>query len=433
MKVCLIYLPHPHLVEPDAQAPLGLLYIASSLENISEHEVIMRNYSAYTNEKALEDLPEAEVYGITVTALELLQANDFAKEIKKQYPKSKIILGGSGTFSDEYVDFGIVDSILKGEGEITIHAVLDDILSGNLKQIYFGETVKDLDSLPFPSRHLMQDKQGGHIFANRTTFDKTFRMEYKGKGSTTIITSRGCPFACYFCSAPSINGKVRFRSPQNVYDEIKYVIDTYKIKQFRFSDEMFTAKKSHVEEVCKLIKPLGIVWRISTRVKPLSLDILKTMRKAGCVEVSFGIESFDNDVLEFLNKKTTAEDNARGLRLAKEAGMITRALFMIRTPGQTKDTVKKNIEWLKKVPYDTIAVTSFVPLPGSEIWRNPDKFNIEILNKNLQDYNFYFYGSEGKNELKDIIKIKNRSLEEFNQESEYFRKWIEKEGKVNRG
>ena len=331
------------------------------------------------------------------------------------------------------MNFNIIDSILKGEGEITFLKILDDIQNNKLQKIYYGEIVKNLDILPFPARHLLKDKQGGYIFANRTTFDKTFSMQYKGNGRTTILTSRGCPFACHFCSAPSINGKVRFRSPQSVYNEIKYVLDTYKIKQFRFSDEMFTAKKSHVFEICKLIKPLGIVWRISTRVKPLDMETLKVMRKAGCVEVSFGIESFDDDVLTLLNKKTTAEDNARGLRMAKEAGMITRALFMIRTPGQTKDTVKKNIKWLKKVPYDTIAVTSFVPLPASQIWERPDDFNIEILNRNLSDYNFYFYGSSGKNELKDIIKIKNRSLKEFNEESEYFRKWIENEGKVNKG
>ncbi len=433
MRVVLIYLPHPYLVDPDAQAGLGLLYVASSLIQKTNHDVVLCNFSSNTDQEALNDLPEADVYGLTVTALELLQANDFGKKIKQKFPNSKIVLGGAGTFSNEYVDFDIIDSILKGEGEITFIKMLQDVENNKLQKVYIGETTKDLDILHIPARHLLDKKQGGHIFANHTTYDKTFSMQYKGNGTTTILTSRGCPFACHFCSAPSINGKVRFRSPQSVYEEIKYVLDTYKIKQFRFSDEMYTAKKSHVFEICKLIKPLGIVWRISTRVKPLDLETLKVMRASGCVEVSFGIESFDDDVLKMLNKKTTAEDNARGLRLAKEAGMMTRALFMIRTPGQTKDTVRKNIEWLKKVDYDTIAVTSFVPLPGSAIWERPDDFNIEILNRNLNDYNFYFYGSEGKNELKDIIKIKDRSLEEFNEESEYFRDWIEKQGKTNKG
>lgn len=432
MKVCLIYLPHPYLVEPDAQAPLGLLYIASCLEK-TNHEVILRNYSSYTDEEAINDLPEADVYGITVTALELIQANDFGKKIKQKFPNSKIILGGAGTFSDEYVDFNVIDSILKGEGEYTFQFMLDEVKNKKLEKIYYGSTVEHLDLLPFPARHLMKDKQGGYIFAQRRTYDKTFSIEFKNRGTTTILTSRGCPFKCAFCSAPSLNYKMRFRSPENVYEEIKYVLEKFKIKQFRFSDEMFTANKQHVLKLCELIKPLGIVWRISARVKPLDMQTLQAMKKAGCVEISFGIESFDDDVLRMLNKKATAQDNADALLMAKEVGLTTRALFMIRTPGQTKNTVRKNIERLKTVPYDTIAVTSFVPLPGSDIWNNPDKYNIEILNRDLQDYNFYFYGSEGKNELKDIIKIKDRSLEEFNEESEYFREWIENEGKVNKG
>ena len=432
MKTLFLYLPHPYLKSPMAQIPLGLLYLAAVLEK-QKMNVDVKNYSNHTTLTAIHDLPLADVYGITVTALELPQANMFAQKIKEKYPNSKVILGGPGTFSDEYVDWKYIDSILKGEGEITILTMLNDVLLGNLKKIYIGEPVKDLDALPFPARHLLKDNLGEHIFAGRTTYDKTFRMEFKGKGSTAIITSRGCPFRCSFCSAPSLNYKMRFRSPENIYKEIKHIYDTYKIKQYRFSDEMFTANKEHVKKICELIKPLGIVWRISARVKPLDLETLKIMKSAGCVEISFGIESFDDQVLKGLNKCTTAEDNAKAMKMAKEAGLMVRALFMIRTPYQRLETILINISWLLKVPYDTIAVTSFVPLPGSDIWENPDKYNIEILNKNLDNYNFYFYGSEGKNELKDIIKIKDRSLEEFNAESEEFRKWIEEQGKVNRG
>lgn len=430
MKIGLVYLPHPFLVEPDAQAPIGLLYLASILKQ-NNYKVDLYNFSAYTEEESLDQLEEADMYGITVTSLELLQANNFAKKIKEKFPDSKVILGGAGAISDEYVDWNYIDSICKGEAEITILDMVRDI--NNLDKIYIGERVKDLNTIPMPDRKLLKDKQGGHIFANRTTFDKTFKMKYKKKGSTSILTSRGCPFNCYFCANKAMNKTMRFRSPQKVYEEIVWCLENLNLKQYRVSDEMFTANKKHVKEVCELIKPLGIVWRISARVKPLDLETLKIMRKAGCVEISFGIESFDDDVLSGLNKKATAEDNANALRMAKEAGLTVRALFMIRTPYQTKDTVRKNIEYLKKVPYDTIAVTSFVPLPGTEIWNNPEKHNVEILNRNIEDYNFYFYGSKGKNELKDIIKIKDRSLKEFNEESECFRQWIEEQGKTNHG
>jgi magnesium-protoporphyrin IX monomethyl ester (oxidative) cyclase len=230
-----------------------------------------------------------------------------------------------------------------------------------------------------------------------------------------------------------LNKGVRYRSAQSVYEEIKQVIETYGIRQFRFSDDMFTSRRQRVLEICELIGPLDITWRISTRVNPFDKELAKTMFEAGCREVSFGVESFDDAVLQVLNKKSTAEDNALALEIAKEVGMTTRVLFMIRTPGQTKDTVGTNIRWLNRVPYDIIACTSFVPLPGSDIWINPDNYDIEILNRNLDDYNFYFFGKGGENELKDIIRIKGRSLEELNSESQYFRDYLKETGKLNKG
>lgn len=426
MKVNLLYLPHPYLNQPDAQIPLGIYYLASALEQSNGGDVQVQNFSSMNEEQAIEKLELADVFGITVTVLELLQANRFAQRIKRKFPNCKVILGGAGTICDEYVDWTVIDSIVKGEAEITIHSILNDILLGNEKRIYIGEQVENLDLLPFPARHLAKDNLGGNIFA----YDKN----YKGEGSTNLITSRGCPFDCHYCCAKALRcGKTRFRSPQNVYDEIKFVQDTYNIHQFRIADEMFTADIERAKEICRLIKPLNIAWRISTRVKPFTEDLAKTLLDAGCKEISFGIESFDDEVLLGLNKRATSYDNAIALEICKKVGITTRALFMIRTPYQTANTIKRNIAWLKKVPYDIIAVTSFIPLPGSDIWNNPDKHNIEILNKNLDDYNFYFYGSDGRNELKNIIKIKNRSLEEFNEESEFFREWIEKQGKINHG
>ena len=157
------------------------------------------------------------------------------------------------------------------------------------------------------------------------------------------------------------------------------------------------------------------------------------MFEAGCREVSFGVESFDNRVLKVLKKGATAADNAHALEIAAKAGINTRILLMIRTPGQTGKTIRENIDWLERVPFDIICCTSFVPIPGSDIWHHPDRYGIEILNRNLDDYNFYFFGANGKNKLKSIIKIKDRPLEEFNRESMEFREYLLQTGKLNTG
>jgi len=428
MNIILIYLPHPYLRQPGSHAPLGLMYVASALEKHGEN-VTIKNYTSFHTEDVIKDLPEADVYGITVTSLELLQSNEFAKSIKDKYPKSIVGLGGPGTFTYEYVDFNVIDFICQGDGELTILDILEDIKKNCLQQKYQGRTVKNLDSLTFPARHLLSSNQGGNIFA--------YNEKYTDGGTTMIISSKGCPFKCSFCSSPyftSFNKGVRYRSPQNIYDEIKYIVDDFGIDQFKFCDEMFTSNRKRVFDICNLLEKLNIAWKASVRVKPFDYEMAKVLKNSGCKEISFGVESFDNDVLKMLNKKTTNKDNAKALEITNKVGIKTRVLFMIRTPGQTKDTVKKNIEWLEKVPYHIIACSSFIPLPGSDTWINPDKYNIEILNKNLNDYNFYFYGNPGDDDnIKNIIKIKNRSLKELNEESIEFREYLDSTGKIHKG
>jgi anaerobic magnesium-protoporphyrin IX monomethyl ester cyclase len=426
-KVILIYLPHPYLNQPDAQAPLGLLYLAAVLEK-EGIDVQVKNYSSCQTYQAVMDLPEADIYGITATSLELPQANRFACLIKEKFPISKIILGGPGAYSKEFVDWTFVDSICIGDGESTILSMYKDIEKEKLVREYFNSCATDINNIPFPARHLLEGKQGGNIFA--------FNEMYRPGDTTIVISSRGCPFNCSFCGSPFFTkqrGGVQFRSIKNIVEEIKQIKSEFGIEQIRFSDDLFTANKKRCLELCSELRKLNIVYRVSIRTKPFDLEIANALYDSGCREVSFGVESFDEDVLALLNKGTTALDNASALELCSRVGLRTRILFMIRTPGQTRETVRKNIEWLNKVPYDIIACTSFVPLPGSDIWVTPEKYNIEILSRNLDHYNFYFFGSQGENALVDVIKIKDRSLEEFNEESQMFRDFLKSTEKVNKG
>lgn len=424
MKIALISLPHPYLRQPDAQAPLGLLYLAAILERAGI-AVEVKNYATFTDEQAMHDLPFADFYGITITSMELPQANRFAEKIKAKNPQAKVALGGPGTTSDEFIDWNIVDSVCKDEGELTILDMVKDLENGGLKRVYKGRPIKNLDEIPFPARHLLPGSQGGNVFA--------YNRNYIGEGSVTILTSRGCPFRCAFCSAPSINSGIRYRSPEAVVEEMKSVIKNYGIRQFRVSDDMFTANRRHVLELCRLIHGMDIAWRISIRAKPLDLEMLKALYDANCKEVSIGIESFDDEVLQVLNKGNTSADNMHALEMCKQVGIRARVLFMIRTPGQTSRTVPININYLEYAPYNIIACMTFVPLPGSDIWANPEKYGIEILNRNLDDYNYYFFNRDGENRSMDLIKIKNRSLEEFNRESFYFKNYLKETGKLNTG
>jgi len=427
IDVCLIYLPKPFLRQPDAQAPLGLMYIAAALESAGK-TVELKHYAAYSDEQAINDLPSAHLYGITATALEIPHSNRFGALIKLKYPDAKIVVGGPGVYAKEFIDKKIIDSICYGDGEEIILNILNDAKCNAMSPLYNGGAIENLDTLNLPARHLLKDRQGGDIFA--------YGKHYADGDSTIIVSSRGCPMQCAFCSAPALtySNKLRFRSPKEIAKEIRYVKEKYGITQFRFSDDFFTANRQRVFDLCDAIGPENIFWRISCRVKPLDEDMLRAMWNAGCRELSFGVESFDDRVLTGLNKNATSMDNVRALDLASAYDYSVRILLMIRTPFQEFDTIDKNIFWLNRVPFNIVACTTFVPLPGSAIWNNPDVYNIEILDKDLDKYNFYFFGPDGRRPIDKIFRIKNRDIDEFHKESEFFRDWLENDlKKINKG
>jgi len=423
IHVNLINPPATHLKEPGAQVPLGILYIAAQLKKYN-YPVDVSNYSFYIKEKAIELLQKADVYGITCTSMQLLEVCRFAKLIKQKFPHSKVILGGPGTVTPEYVDWKYVDSIVFREGEYEMLRALRDIENGALNKRYTGAFITDLDSLPIPARELVKH-QGGNIFA--------YGKHYAKGQTTQILTSRGCPFGCAFCAAKKLNRGVRTRSIASIEEELIDVIKHYGIHQIRVADENFFTHRGRCIKIIELFAKYDIKFRISTRVTPLDKELWQLAKEGGLCEFSFGIESFDDDVLKGLNKKATASDNIKALELAHALGIPARVLLMIRTPFQTRDTVRLNIEGLKRVPFEIVACTHFVPIPGCDIWYYPKRYGIKIVDRNLDHYNFYGYGPEGRRHLMKIFEYVDRDTEEVNKESEYFLNYLDKMGKVNRG
>lgn len=430
MNIRFIYLPHPYLRTPDAQLPLGILYLAAVCER-SGHKVGIDNLTKYTDPaEAVSELPEADVYGITATCLELPIADRMARYIRALHPNSKVIIGGPGCSSvgENLHDHSLYDAIFIGEADVTLPIYLKKSIGDtHVRPSYITGSMipKDLDKLPFPARHCISGNLGGKIFAGG--------HNYFPGGSTTILSSRGCPYSCSFCAEAGT--RVRFRSPMDVVNEMTHVYHRYRVRQFRFSDDSFTLNKERVMDLCRKLQKTGIefAWRISCRVKPLDEDMLKALIDTGCREFSFGIESFDDAVLKGLGKNTTAQDNAVALEKVHRAGGKARILFMVRTPFQTEATMGINKWWLDRVPYATIACTSFVPLPGSAIWKSPGRYRIQIVNKDMSDYNFYFYGSDGRNKIKRLFQYMDRDTDDVERESEEFRTYLESTGRLNNG
>ena len=431
MKVCLINPPHPYLIKPDSQAPLGLMYMAAVLRTHG-HDATISNLSRYGETEALEYIPtDADLYGMTATCIDYPICERLAVRMRAALPKAKIVIGGPhATVAPEYINLDVFDAFCVGEGEGIILQMVEDIQKGQLQQKYNGSRLTDLDALPFPARDLM-DVLGGDVFARGE--------HYSGNVSTVIITSRGCPFDCSFCaSRPIWDGRVTMRSVNNVLDEVKAVRDEYGIREFRFSDDTMNASRKRLTALCAGLKKLEVFWRCSVRAGISELDVFKMMYDSGCREVSPGIESGDQRVLNFLNKGTSVEDNRNLIQWGTDAGINVRVLLMIGTPGEHPDTPEVNRDFLRSVDYSLVSLTQFRPIPGSAIWERPEDFECRILNRDLEHYNFYFWkrGDKGERQLSPVeavIETNLLSKEQLENNMLRMREYVLETGKCNTG
>lgn len=419
MKATLINPPRSYLIEPEAQAPMGLLYIAAVLEE-EGWEV------QYVDLAFTDKIPEADLYGITATSADYPDAVEVAKGLKDR--EGKIILGGRhATGMQGQVALSLFDCVVIGEGERSIAWISDDFPDSNLDKLYRISGAEDLDTIPFPARHLLP-VQGKNVFA--------YKKRYWEGETTCLLTMRGCPYKCAFCTAGG--ERVRYRSVDNVIAEIEHVIDTYGIREFRLSDDTFTLNRERLLELLPRMKECNIFWRASVRARPLDPGLLELMADSGCVELSYGIESGDQRVLDRVNKGVTLEQSETAMKWSKEAGITVRALMIAGLPGETPESAYKTIEFMERTRqyWDIAALTNFVPLPGSPIWNEPARFGVTKI-KHIDDFNFYLWkpGPDGPvmTEIVNHIELADLSDAEVTKNKRILRAYFIGLDKVNRG
>lgn len=426
MKILFVETPSPWLVRQSAQVPLGLLYLATIVKNAGYTIEFIRprkveeliNYNSY------------DIFCFSATTLEYPMTVECAKFIRHSLPLNiKILLGGTHAtvMANEIQETGLFDSICVGEGETTILDMLRDAKTNKLKSVYRSyKYIKNLDSLPFPDRDLIPGSHGSSIFID-------------GVGQNeNIITARGCPFNCAFCASESMwKRKVRYRSTANIIAEIKHIIEKYDCQVFRIADDNVTSNKKRCLELCKELEKLNILWRCSIRPETIDWEMAQALYKAGCREISPGIESGDQRVLNYLNKRTTLGKMLIGCEYAKQAGMKIRALMMIGTPGEREDTPELNRAYLQILPYDMATLSTFIPLPGTAIWNTPEKFNCKILSKDFRLFNKdYYIMKNGEAKKRDYIPLIHNQFLTMEQQIDNVKRmenYIEELGKYNKG
>jgi anaerobic magnesium-protoporphyrin IX monomethyl ester cyclase len=354
-----------------------------------------------------------------------------AKIAKQANPECITVFGGihSTLFPDNVILNKEVDFVCIGEGEHTVLELIQTIeknvefdkIQGILykdgRKVIRNENrplIQDLDELPFPARELLPMSEYLSTKVGRVGWELP-------SPSTSIITSRGCPFRCTFCSSHLTFGrKVRFRSPKNVVDEIEYLIDMYSIKGVSFVDDTFTLDSKRTSAICKeiLSRGLDIEWMCMGRVDTISKDLLKEMKKAGCVSIGYGIESGSQHVLdEYIKKNITLEAAEKTIKITKEAGITSVAYFMIGTPGETLEDINKTVDFAKRLNPDAVNFSITIPMPGTEMFDIANKIG-KIETKSFRDFDFSKYPIFESHDLPKgkVYDLHNKADREF-----YFR------------
>lgn len=338
--------------------PLGLLYVASALE---KNDISVKIIDVGAERLGIEDVlliiekERPSVVGISSMTTNLQGTVQLAKEIKNKFgDKITIGLGGAHVSADhEFVnrfsrmfDFGLV-----GEGEITFPKIIRKILNkAPFERINYGETTLNLDEIPFPARHLVKNNR----------YQRT----------TGIMASRGCPYVCIFCSRPAVPKKIRFRSPENIVEEMEICFNNCR-GEFIFEDDTFTLRREQTFKLCEEMvrRKLDARWSAITRADLVDEPLLVKMRQAGCNELTFGIESGTPRVRnQIIKKGLTDRQIFEAIALCNRIGIKVNVFLMLGFPTETREELNETANFAGKLKINIVGIHLTLPMPGAPLF-----------------------------------------------------------------
>jgi len=368
--------------------PLGLCHLAAvTRKNGFETYILDCDALGLNVGKASEFILSCkpDYVGITAATPAIYKAAELADVLKQKDNKLITILGGTHLTAvpEETMEtFPKFDIGVIGEGEITIIELLQKLdkngdldgirgiifrRNGNLKITDCRPLIDDLDQLPLPAWDLLP---------NLTKYYRPSCFGFKKLPVASLITSRGCPAGCSFCANVTFGRKYREHSSRYVIQMIKYLHKNYGIKDFAIYDDTFGVRKERLVKLCQMLikEKLDVVWSSNARIDQITPEILGLMKKAGCWQIAYGIESGSQRILDFLHKDITLEEISRVLKWTESAGLIVKGYIMIGTLAETKESIQKTIDFVLKSNLDLITVNNFTPFPGTEDYKRAEQF-----------------------------------------------------------
>jgi len=372
--------------------PLGLGYIAAYLKSHGI-SVDVVDCTFMSQEEAVNRIRSSrpKIIGLQVMFSMKEKALEIAELIRKD---CEVLVAGGPLPTVEPEEFlSSFDVVAIGEGEQTmlelVRAVEDGTGLMSVSGIAFKEKgevkvtsprnfIENLDDVPFPSRELFDNQ------AYKSYYSKNF-----GYTTTSVITSRGCPFKCDFCSRPIFGNRFRSRTAANVAEEVEAVRELG-YERVWFADDCFTLDRKRMLDICDELvhRRITIGWECLSRVDTVDPEVAQRMKKAGCVRVFFGIESGNEKILKIMNKHATTRQAAHAVSIFKKVGVQVGAFFIIGYPGENDETVLDTVNFASSLPLDYLSFTFPYPIPGtplfervrdrmnSEDWKEPEGFHL---------------------------------------------------------
>jgi len=405
--------------------PLGIGYIAAYL--------LKKNFNVKIQDLTFSEKINIDntrkIYGISMPTPLYNFSMEVIKKIKEKNKNNIVIVGGphANCLPEELIKNKNIDYVVLGEGEETFFELCKNLINKKqikkIKGIYYKDKngihftgqrnfIKNLDNLPFPRHDLFSLEK----------YD-----ENKAIKEMLIIASRGCPFNCEFCQPYLRNifgAKIRYRSPKNVIDEMEHLKKRYNAQIIAFADDM--VNPDYTKKICNEIikRKLKILWRCQARAN-LTKEILKLMKKAGCIGISFGVESGSQKVLDSIQKNLKIKDIKKVFKSCREVGIFTHAFIMIGNSNENMKDVFKTSKLIKEIKPFSIGVAITTPYPKTHLFERLKKEN-KIPKKldwgkfhHIMDNTTHIKISELSN--KEIIMGKHMLIEKFEKENKISR------------
>ena len=367
-------------IQQKSYAPLNLLYLGAVLERDGHQVSVLDMNATQLGDAAVAQAistARADVYAFPYFSEIAAQCLWLSTLCREANPSATVIMGGPGASPIPIQcleQFPEVNAIVRGEGEWTLQEIAARLDRGEGLRGCLGVTyrdsegivtndarpvVADLDALPFPAHHLVQGSY------DRNEYYALLEAERPVGG---IVTSRGCPFSCGFCY--NTVKRYRMRSPENILEELTFQYEKLKVSFVEFNDILFTANRARAERVFELLiaEKLPIRFAFKARAPEITDAFVSLAKRAGAVQIGFGVESADQGILDRMNKKTRVEECARGIEIVRRHGVRCHTGYVLGYPGETPDTLRTTVDFILKTRPTTLTIDVLLPYPDTPVY-----------------------------------------------------------------